>query len=74
MEERHINVHVITGADVANALQDLAVSGVLNVAKAIVDKSYAGDMVLKYFQNINLFNEIIGQPLYVMPDIEEDKD
>ena len=73
-KEYHIPVQVITAEDVAHCLQDLGESGILDIPLAVNDKEYVKDMICLYFNSANQFRKIIGQPMWVLPEKDEEND
>lgn len=73
-EHRNIKVHIITPEDISHCLQDMAEMGMLDVPLAVNDKEYVKSMICLYFNSLNRFQVMIGQPPYVLPDKDDSKD
>jgi hypothetical protein len=72
-KEYHIPVQVITVEDVKNCLQDLGESGILDIPLAVNDKEYVKNIICMYFNSANQFRQIIGQPMWILPEKDEDE-
>jgi hypothetical protein len=72
MANRNIKVEMITRDMMVMAINDTVKAGMVDAAELINNKDLVGGIVIHYFQSQNLFREILGLPLYVLPEKEED--
>ena len=72
MANGSINVKVITKEMMVMAINDTVQSGAVDAISIINNKDLAGGIIIHYFMSQNLFREILGLPLYVMPENEND--
>jgi hypothetical protein len=72
MANRNIKVEIITRDMMVMAINDTVKAGMVDAAELINNKDLVGGIVIHYFQSQNLFREILGLPLYVLPEKEED--
>ena len=73
-EHRNIKVHIITPEDISNCLQDMAEMGMLDVPLAVNNKEYVKSMICLYFNSLNRFQLMIGQPQYVLPEKDDNNE
>ena len=72
MANGSINVKVITKEMMVMAINDTVQSGAVDAISIINNKDLVGGIIIHYFMSQNLFREILGLPLYVMPENEND--
>jgi hypothetical protein len=72
MANRNIKVEIITRDMMVMAINDTVKAGMVDAAELINNKDLVGGIVVHYFMSQNLFREILGLPLYVMPENEND--
>ena len=74
MANRSIKVEIITKDMMIAAINDSVKAGVVEPVDIINNKDLIGGIIVHYFMSQNLFREILGLPLYVMPDNENEED
>lgn len=74
MANGNIKVEIITREMMIAAINDSVKAGVVEPADIINNKDLVGGIVVHYFMSQNLFREILGLPLYVMPENENEED
>ncbi len=74
MANGNIKVEIITREMMIAAINDSVKAGVVEPAEIINNKDLVGGIVVHYFMSQNLFREILGLPLYVMPENENEED
>jgi hypothetical protein len=74
MANGSINVKVITKEMMVMAINDTVQSGAVDAISIINNKDLVGGIIIHYFMSQNLFREILGLPLYVMPENDDEED
>ena len=72
MANGNIKVEIITRDMMIMAVNDSVKAGLVDAVALADNKDLVGDIVVHYFMSQNLFREILGLPLYVLPKNEED--
>lgn len=72
MANGNIKVEIITREMMIMAINDSVKAGIVEPTEIINNKDLVGGIVVHYFMSQNLFREILGLPLYVMPEKEND--
>ncbi len=72
MANGNIKVEIITRDMMVMAVNDSVKAGLVDAIALTDNKDLVGDIVIHYFMSQNLFREILGLPLYVLPKKEED--
>lgn len=72
MANGNIKVEIITKDMMVMAVNDSVKAGLVDAVSLAGNKELVGDIVVHYFMSQNLFREILGLPLYVMPENETD--
>ncbi len=72
MAKGNIRVEVITKEMMEMAVNDTVKSGIVDAVAIIGNRDLVGGIVVHYFQSQNLFRQILGLPLYVLPDNDDD--
>ena len=74
MANGNIKVEIITREMMIMAINDSVKAGIVEPTEIINNKDLVGGIVVHYFMSQNLFREILGLPLYVMPENENEED
>jgi hypothetical protein len=72
MANGSIKVEIITKEMMIMAINDSVKAGIVEPTDIMNNKDLVGGIVVHYFMSQNLFREILGLPLYVMPENEND--
>ena len=72
MANGNIKVEIITRDMMVIAVNDSVKAGIVDPITIVNNKDLVGDIVVHYFKSQNLFREILGLPLYVMPENENE--
>ena len=72
MANGNIKVEIITRDMMVIAVNDSVKAGIVDPITIVNNKDLVGGIVVHYFMSQNLFREILGLPLYVMPEKEND--
>lgn len=74
MANRSIKVEIITREMMIDAINDSVKAGLVEPTDIVNNKDLVGGIVVHYFMSQNLFREILGLLLYVMPEKENDEE
>ena len=74
MANGNIKVEIITREMMIMAINDSVKAGIVEPTEIINNKDLVGGIVVHYFMSQNLFRVILGLPLYVLPENENEAD